>query len=76
MRNRMIRVLVDSKAAQRLRDILERRKDRVLHFRLYSHLYYTRRILRELGRDELQDLLLAHEIGGLLVCARIFEPLI
>ena len=59
-----------------LGNVLKRWKDRVLDLGLDSHLYDTRRVLRELHGDELQDLLLAHKVGRLLVLTDLLEALV
>ena len=59
-----------------LGDVLERWQHRVLDLGLDSHLDNARRVLRQLCRDELQDLLLADEIRSLLALADFLETLV
>ena len=59
-----------------LGDVLERWQHRVLDLGLDSHLDNARRVLRQLCRDELQDLLLADEVSSLLALADFLEALV
>ena len=60
----------------RLRDVLERRQDRVLDLALNRHLDDAGRVLRQLIGDELQDLLLSGKVRRLLANADLFEALV
>ena len=57
-------------------DVFERRKNRVLNFSPDGGLDDTGRVLRQLGRNQLQDLFLAREIRSLLGSTGFFEPLL
>jgi hypothetical protein len=59
-----------------LRDVLQRWQHRILHLRLDGHLDNTGRVLRELVRDELQDLLLTRKVCRLFVDTDFLETLI
>ena len=59
-----------------LGNVLERRQHRSLHLSLDGHLDNTSRILSQFCRDQLENLFLAHEIGGLFVGTCILEALV